>query len=374
MSPISLFCILCGFSTFHFEQAMLRKIINLYCWICVVVCTIVSVNCVLVKLYIVQFRYSSVIDVFSNILCDVVLVMYQVKYLLHKDINMSILDNIYFVDDSLESINVTVPHIRNLIVASTCVALNIISFITFVSTDLLSTMIKRLFGAESEIRTLYEIDLYCNYIVTILFYSVMSFFLYMQLLYIIYVLWQRMGLVYIALVKLDKLSKREVAWTDNVIVSIMNNQERIAEIHYYYTKIYNSYCCLYEAYQSTREFYTSFICINIYFTIASYSLVVIVCVIFKTDLICSFGLLYGLVKLILPALASSCLGKKIDRITGLFNRLRYRKQLKSLKGDMNKWQSDSVFDCEYFRLDISVLYFVLNFISLFVFAILPDLN
>lgn len=340
-------------------------------------CTGLSLTSVLTKLYFVQLQYSNILDIFVLVLCASILILYQVKYLLQKDINRSIVETMDYVDECFKSLNISVPHVQNLIIVIVYTALNVTGFIAFVSTDLLSMVIKRLFDTDDEMTLAYEMNLLSTIIVSTLF-SLMYFLLYMQSMFSVCAIWQRMKLLYVALAKFDSLSDARVAWGDSSVI-VMTNEERITEIYYYYKKLQSIYCGLCEVYHRTREFYASFICLNIYLSIVSYTLEIIVDAMFHGRVICRFGSLYGLAKIVFPVFAISCLRKEIERINTLLIGLAHKKQLRCVQSDVSKWKyriahSGLVFDCGYFEMDISVLCFITNFTSLFVFSILADFN
>ena len=123
LQPLSALCSLFGFYVFKVENKNVHFIITIYCWlittalcVCWAVFTIMKLSTEFV------FSFLGVTVILLEMTGTMTLTYYRIRYLARRVVLNLILDNINYVDESLERMGIKVAHTSNRIkcTAYTC--------------------------------------------------------------------------------------------------------------------------------------------------------------------------------------------------------------------------------------------------------------
>ena len=105
-----------GFLITCYRKPKMQKLLSIYCFVFTLLYIIFIIVAILLKVYYEEFtdyvKYKCLV-LFYDILSVMTLTYYRIKVLVSQDIGRNIVDNIDYVDKSLECLNVKVPHTQN---------------------------------------------------------------------------------------------------------------------------------------------------------------------------------------------------------------------------------------------------------------------
>lgn len=159
MLPLSICCLVFGFSTVQFKQTNLNKTVKVYCWL-VTIFGFMSwcVSFVWKVLQDEKYNFNGILYVIVDVVRIMSLTYYRIKYNKHPNVFSDILENINFVDQNLQNAGIKVQHVRNLILCTLYTVINMSVHLTvsysilFINTNLLNT-----FNTIQEFVSLYNI-------------------------------------------------------------------------------------------------------------------------------------------------------------------------------------------------------------------------
>ena len=95
-----------------YQKSRLNSLLKLYCWVFTTLNITISVISLSLKLCYMDYKYCNFISMSFYFVSTITLIYYSIKCLLHQDLKY-IFDNINYVDQSLETLHVNVPHTHN---------------------------------------------------------------------------------------------------------------------------------------------------------------------------------------------------------------------------------------------------------------------
>lgn len=184
----------------------------------------------------------------------------KVSGLSSQDLTCNYVTNIGYVDKSLQSLHIKVPHTRNIV---ECILFIIISFSCFVS-----LVYEKFYYITVSCLMLDTTKLY-KFVCALSIYTSSS----VQCLHCVWItriIWQRLQLTRRAVERFDKLSNRNVAWSDRVTVAIVvqpRNENFLTEVHDNY-KVIGS---VYETFSTVTQLHAMYFCVYLLAEITVYS-------------------------------------------------------------------------------------------------------
>ena len=209
LMPLTVLCVICGLSLPTSRQSKLRTVYGLAV---TTVCCILWTVYLIVKLATVDFNYLiNVMKASITTLTSIMIIYYQIKCNFRHDQISNCIANIVYVDQSLQSLYVEVPHKQNTVV---CI-LFIIGAIIFCVHFTFETLYYIDFSSLIlDVKRLYKLVCFLNLYMFITVQFIYCF-------YLIIIIRQRVRLIRRAVEAFHKLSDRNVAWSDSVTVAVV---------------------------------------------------------------------------------------------------------------------------------------------------------
>lgn len=360
---------LSGFSTIvgHWETGI-NKSVLVVCCISTVMYAILSVFIISVKLYYIEFTYISVMDTVVFTLTLYVVVFYRIKYLLHKELNKTIFENINYADDCLRSLGVKIQYRKirmfNAVLTCAIISYHLLCMHLGVYYDDISS---KVFSMDEDVKPQFELVLkYAGQFSETL--------LFLQFYLVNHAVRERLRLF---LGAFDK--SRNVGWTDNVIISIVETlAERnvSSEPNVDYKNLRNIYICCRDVVYITRNFYATFFCMRVCLVILVNSMLIV----FNANhLEFIFFTAVNIFADISPIFVCAEISLELQNMQQKLNEIYYKENEKSVQLRIKSWiielaHNVTEYDCDYFNVDLTILPLIIDFVSLFVFAVLPTVN
>lgn len=383
LAPLNVLCAVFGYSVCSFRLTEMKKVLHAYCWVSSILCFVLLLFYLSVKVCFLQkkFTYLHAGDIVCMVMGLSVMSRYQFKFIACKNTNRNILDNINHFDRCLESIGIKVPHAGNLIICIMSITVIGCANMSFIFMDIFTVISGTTLDSGSETVVISGLDKQIEgvcFIILIIFAGYGFPILYMNFYSVIFIIQQRVSLFRKALLKFDELSDRNVAWSDRVSISVVGGVERdnfLTETKYFYKQINTMHYCLFDAFKTAGDFYTTLIFMWACILILSYSEVFIADAIAKKYLpAVSFLLL-----IILHDISFICFCSRITselrNINSTVIAFYYKTTLTNLRADIKNWiyrcgHEDKKLNCGYFDLDFSIISLLFNLIFLLVLTVL----
>lgn len=367
--PVTVIFAVLGYPVLILQRPKLQKLFRTYCnMMTVVQCT--HLICAVV-MNVLTLEYDSVsLRMFAARLSVlIVMLCYRVEYVLCGDGN--ILENIDYVDRKLESVNGNVPHRRNNL---KCTAFTIISFLV---TALMIYKTLRTLKYPERIEMVKIIGFRC-YTVHLTILSFYTCIIRTRLICLLYFLLQRFRLIRKAI---SLYNKRNIAWSDPVPVRDMNRLSGNSIIDQAglptYCKILIClYSCSFDAFQSSKKFYSSFMIVQIISVCVFYPVYIIFNLLRGNNMIYRLITLADLCVTNLPFVVCIFLARELDSIHSAVHSLCNTERRKALQRDVKNWlwkcvHDNTKFDCGFLDIDIALYAVIVDYLLLFLFAMFP---
>lgn len=370
--PLTILSVVFAFQSVAYHQSKLQILFRLYSWLINVLICAALVFCNFLALCLTEFSFMGVLVPVEESLSSLVMLSYQIKYIFYGDGN--ILASINYLDEKLESLNIGVPHGWN----------QIISFVfIIVSMSMDGLQFYKNFDYILLLRNTTRLGDLINltgricFIVLTATSRIYATAFGARLMVSVYFLRQRVELIRKHL--LDD-NRRNTAWSDHRFRPVLRTSSgsgRFREdIHYVetLTSLYFYSCTVFE---DIRKFYSCFINVYVFVISTWYPVQFIINIIGKDDMVftilsfvCTF-----LAQMLL--LACMCVSYELKRVHYLVPDLFYK---------LNDYQMEQraeiclvkclhfniKFDCGFFGIEIALYTVMINYVLLFVFAMLPS--
>ena len=187
---------------------------------------------------------------------------------------------------------------------------------------------------------------------------------------------QRARLTRLAVERFDRLSDRNVAWSDQENVAIVfqpRNENFLVEVQDNYKVIGSVYRCLHEAFNALTRTYAIFFCVFVYSEVTVHSMQLFVNTSDVNRLSGIFVTAGNCVIDIMLLVICESITYEFQRLQCMINSFYYKEKLSTLRVATKRLlyqyaHRERKVDCGFFDLDIALLPVLYTFISLFVFA------
>lgn len=259
LTAVMVFCILCGYSMPVFRQGKLQKYIKIYCLTVTLLQCAVWLTIVFTKLHSMVFSTTNILLMTLSIMSPLILLHYQIKFLTRLETNRDIVENITYIDRSLDSLHVLVPRAKNNIENS----FYLIAFLLFMLCCYVLMMNECVLCCFfKEVLGFINIYVYLHFFIIDI--SHVTLFLYCS--YVTNILKQRLHHIRYAFETFGKRNNRIVAWSNianvAVVSQITNNNLFIRP-----RDTYRIVGCLnritYETFMKITQLYSPYFCNHI---------------------------------------------------------------------------------------------------------------
>lgn len=321
----------------------------------------------IVELHTLDFTYFfNRLYFCMNLLLSTTVIYYQITFYVRQENIYNTIGNIVYVDQSLESLGVPVPHTRNKV--------ECITLVTVMMTLLLVAICKLHYYFESisyvgDLSVIYKMVFFANI-------TGPNCVLYMYYYYIINVIRQRVRLTRRAAEKFDRFSDTSVAWSDRVIVPVIFQPRRenvSTELNDRYKIIVSVYRCMYDVFWAIKQLYTIYFRVYICLLCFVYSMKIFYSAVVHHWDYGSFSYINMAVDVLLVIICGS-VTSEFQRLGTLINSLYYKREIKSLRHITRRMVYESAsreatFNLGLFELDVTLLPIIYDVASLFAFAL-----
>lgn len=112
MLPLTILTTLCGIYTADCRNTKLRYTMQTYCRLISMVLIACSTAYLLEKVYTVELTYVSVAFLCMDIVSLITFIYYRLKYVKHYDVYNSIFENINYIDNCLQSVDIEMSSVK----------------------------------------------------------------------------------------------------------------------------------------------------------------------------------------------------------------------------------------------------------------------
>ena len=380
MLPLSICCLVFGFSTIRFRNSTVNKTVKAYC--CLV--TIFGLTCWSVKFIqkLLDYRnlkFAGCVYLFMDTVRITMQTYYRVKCAKNQNILSDILENINYVDKRLAREGIRAQHTRNFIV---CILYPVISIL--LNMLLPRTTIARV-NISKALASIHETTNAYNTAVRAFTYYSALFFL-MQFVFLMYIIVERMKLVRYAFVNFKENESRKLAWNiETSCFIIAGNFRRLMieekqQQQRYLNQIKTLLYPMCDVFNIANGWYKHFFYCCIFYLVFSTSLAILFTTIAPGAGHMIRNLDHFIQHVFIPLCLVTHVSNEFQRIKKIVHNLYYTNGWISLKSKTinplysNCLYSDKIFGCGYFKMKWTLLSVVFHFVSLLVFAMLPQHN
>lgn len=366
--PVTVLCAVLGLATVNYQRPVLSKLFTAYCWLWAVFLCAAFLFTAFVSVYVIEFTCIGVIVSVGGVMYMFVLFYYCMKYIL--DDEGDTLDNINFLDKKLESLGIKVPHRRNkiesLMLPIAYVLLNIIMSYKHSKYMVLRT-------AKETINLIGSTCFVVTGSVTYFYSAVLN----IRIFILAYFLRQRLNLIRKALLNYDK---PKIAWSDDrVVLRVISGNTRLNEDLNYFQTLILLYRCSFDTSQRFGSFYACFININVFITCLMYPVHLLFTIIEREDFTYAPTVILTLFVSQLRFIACISVSNELNRIHSLIYRVCYKQSRGNISKKTSYWlhkcgHYDTRFDCGFLYVDIAMFSIILDYIVLFLFAMLSSVR
>lgn len=364
MAPLSVCCLIFGFSTIKFRRTRFNRIMDAYCWLVTIICfTVWSVAEAYTLLYGNSFipldGYYLILDAARTI----TLTYYRIKYIQNRNFINCISRKLKYVDERLKrSVGLKVRHTKNLIIC-------IVFMILVIAINLAVSYIKLKNQHTSEI---HHVILDCTR--RFAFYSKLVFV--MNFVVILYNLAERLRLVRYAIVNLEKTAVRKSAWKSGTCFSVAEDLKvDVIEKRKYLTLLKKLQRCVYDIFVDVNNLYKQYFYSYLILSIFGMSLSII-SIANGVYFMFLFSMLTHTIQFILlPLCLCMNVANEFYRNHSATFSVYHTNHFKPLSRIMKHFYYDSFnwendFECGCFKMDWKLMAELFSFIPLFVFFML----
>lgn len=377
-TPLSLFNTVFGFYADNTTQKRHDLTTTAYCGLLTVLSLtiyydiIVTRFCNLVYNFVVSFVY-----VLLDIVLITMLTLYRLKYVACREAASDILQNIDYADKCLTRIGVKIPHKKNLLL---CALYAAVMFVINVINTLCVLQVfnsKEWFGAVNEPRSL------CI-VVSKLISLYSGTFLFAKVTFLLYLVKQRMSLIRCALLRDKHLRERRNAWkVPGFCQPSFRGLKSLRKKNVYYKNLHTIFNCIYSSFEGANEFYVDFFLCHVFLFIFTIALDVYIFVLYRR---CWYILLFHLFTVLhslSPMFLCMSITYDFNVTRGLLNCFHWQNNINtlhnrcigSIRESVHEWTFETVyFDCNYFHLDLKLIELIVDFETLLIFTIIPQLS
>lgn len=365
--PVSIYGAVFGFSIFRFDNRIMQKLQKIYFFIITVFTFLFKATVLLIKLYNMEVNFVSIIYLVADVASTATLANYSFKFVLSENILSSVVDNLDYVDKCFDRIGVKVCHVKE----------NVLCWMGFSLMLLFRIMISQVFliniqhsGVQNEISTEHASvvgraqKLLLNYSCSAIeFYFVLT----------LYAVMRRLTVFRHTVLRFNRL--RNVAWSASVDHTC--RRISISEKRMLFNTLRTIYGSLSNAYYNTKEFHIIFLRLILLKLLFFPSLYLIINPVSNCSALFYFCYILRIwIFDTLPLLLAIQVTHEICNVQTALINIYYDNCIDSVNNKIDKWMrlaanTDATFDCGYFTVDYNLLPIVVNYFSLFVFALLP---
>lgn len=359
----SILCTVFGLSVARFDNRRFHWLQRTYCLIITTLVFTIDAIDLFNRLCNFKLGFVSVILLVATTSAAMSRTIYHLKLFLNEDITINIVDNLNYIDGTLDSIGIKFPRIRDFMVLILYVVFSISS----------ATIVTYLFllniNNSKALNDVISGNVYFTCIRFLTFCSGLALQYYINVIF--YIVKTRLTIIRVAISNYDFL--KDTAWS----ASCTEGRKRItvAQKHQLCNTYYSIHKSIVEAYANTKTLYTIHFRLNVLVFILVPSLYLV----YTTAQKSQFHLFLFMANMFatqgVPIWLSTCITTEFNRIQISASNTYYENRFSLLKGVLRKWillynASETIHDCGYFDVEISLFYFVFDFFILFVFAML----
>lgn len=364
--PVSIYCSVFGFSIFRFANKIMQKLQKIYFFIITVFIFLFNATMLLIKLYKMEVNFVSIMYLVADVATTATLTNYRFKFVLSENILSSVVDNLDYVDKCLDRIGVKVCHIKE----------NVLCWMGFSLTLLFRIMISQVFlinfqhsGVQKEISTEHASvvgkaeKLLLNYSC-----SAIEFYFLVTL----YAVMRRLTVFRHTVLRFNCL--RNVAWSASVDHTC--RRINISEKRMLFNTLRTIYGALSNAYYNTKEFHINFLRLILLKLLLFPSLYLVINPVSNGSALFYFCYILRVwIFDTLPLLLAIQVTHEIRNVQTALINIYYDNCIDSVNNKIDNWirraaNTDATFHCGYFTVDYKFLPMMVNYFSLFVFALL----
>lgn len=304
------------------------------------------------------------------------LTYYRVRCMTSQQLLRNILNNINCADKFLARSGIKVPHWRNLM-ECTVFTMIVVVFYTVI------TYLLAMKANHSKIyKQLNELHSFANVAAkSASFYAVMMFLVHFT--FVIHIIKQRLDLVRHAVLKIRPLRDRRQAWDSCVRLmteGISTTRHPVSDTQTYTKNIQLVYGCIYEAFCDVKLFYGNFFILNLLVFVLWTSITLLFSVIGSDFVYIMSYILFTVLLEIVPVFICEYIETKFQYIQFLLTSYHCTTEMKCFDPEvksLKKWiyqcsHMDRKYECGYFEIDFNLVSLLINFVSLFIFSMLPS--
>lgn len=367
--PVIVLYVICGYSVSFDRKSKLQTLLNAYCCVVTILCSVLWTAEQFTKLYCFDYTVITFALVLLCVWSTLILTHYRIKFCLRQDLNSDIFDNLAQADRSFESLRVAVPHSRNTVQCA-------LFMVAYILLTLLFNYENHYYASNSR-ETYGDFGSWYNP-VSVVTHNVSIATLFAHYYVMTNIIRQRVRLARDVVEKFDRVSDRNVAWSKAVTVSVVaypDSGNFLTDVRHNYEIFCNIYECVTEAFHTLRKLYANYLCFYTFAAICAYSV----------------DLFYNIVETrrpdfilitvacitvdVMPVFMSESIDSELQTVFVLMNGLLYKQGLRNLRGDMKRWickfgHRERKFDCGFFNVDTRLLFITYQIITLLVFNML----
>lgn len=365
---------LCGFRLPISQHWKSQIIVNTYCLIVTIIYCAIFTTVTVVNICYITYSFINIMELCTNVLIALLVTYYRIKFYSKPNTICDIYNNIVYIDQGLQRLGVRVPHARN---RTQCM-----SFMILYSSLIAFYIFSKILEVDPR-RYLMDVpNILMNSPVNIVFTV-----LVMHTYFTLYIIGQRVQLICCAVDNFDKLTDRNVAWSERVTLSVVGHPRSanyLTEVHENYKTICTVYRCINDTFRNARQLYSVFFFLYAFELILWYSIEIVdpytifplyipVLHVAKNNLLFIDGLFFVID--MIPMFICESICYKLKTLETTMNRLYYKRGLKNLRSSVENLSHqflhrETKFNCRFFNVDFKLFLIYCDFISLLVFALL----
>lgn len=375
MGPLTICCSLLGFYTSDVRGKFVKRIVVIYCWLITVLFLTSRAVLLLIQLSTMRYSFIHVTYELAQILHVAMLTYYRIKFIARKNVISDIYRNIDCASVSIESVGVKVAHKREklecAIYTALIIAVHLMHLLFIIPNE------KRNHSFDI-LNTVYSNSYHL--VKCLLSYS--RRILLAQIVFMLYVIKNRLALFENAILKSENCFERNIAWASAVSIAVVHSPSGttpFTETEHYCKEFHKISKCIDDAFWKIKTFYAHFLCLHVLLSILGTSVTLYFSVITKDCQYFVHFTLWNTLLYIMPVAVCMNIQCKFEIIQNLMNKLHWLsfRRIKPSISNTNTitWllrtiHMDRKFDCRYFNVDVNVLSMLVNFVTLLIFAML----
>lgn len=370
MLPLSICCLVLGFSTIRFKPTLANITVKAYCWLVTIfgfICW--SASLIWNLLYNEKFNFIGIQYMIVDIFRITSVTYYRIMYMKNPNILDELLENMSYLDECLQSASIKVHHTMDVIFCALFIVVNLaihIAFSYFVLLDINSK-----FNSVQNV-----IYVYSSVEKTLTYYSMLL--LLMHFLYLVYVVKERLRLVHFAVEKYEETDGRRSAWTGVTTFSIAGGLRVLVIKRHEYLELLNILQnCMADVLFMMKNFYKYFFYTCVIFSVISTSFT-IVHLATQIHTVYFFILFDHVLQcIVIPLYLCVSIANDFHKIHSVLYYLNITNDREALNAELIALHYTSMtlekhIDFGYFKMEWALLYVIFNIVPLIVFSELPS--